>query len=111
MQKKGGNNWIKGYSDLAINEHLVDNIMQTEYLITVYGDLRDTFFEETLKSFMKWINRLAKRVYVDEVNVKIYNCYYKKSEYYKEINIDLSGHNQDFDDVQSWIYRLKNSIR
>ena len=55
--------------------------MEEDYLLTLVGNLRDREFEETYREFQKWIIRLAKRVGVDEICVKIW------AEYGKEIII------------------------
>lgn len=44
---------------------------QDDYLIIVNGSLRDRMFEETLKEFNKWLCRLAKRVWVENIVVEI----------------------------------------
>lgn len=46
--------------------------MQDEYILVVDAALRDRWFEETFKEFVKWICRLSKRVIVYDVNVKIW---------------------------------------
>lgn len=51
--------------------------MQDEYILVVDGSLRDREFEETFRAFQKWLIRLAKRVSVQSVLVKIYD--YNKS--------------------------------
>ena len=50
-----------------------DGWMRTQdtYFLVLEADLRDRFFEETLREFNRWINRLAKRVFIDEIMVKI----------------------------------------
>ena len=45
--------------------------MQSNYFLVVEGDLRDRSFKEGLKSFITWLCRLAKRVMVMEINVRI----------------------------------------
>ena len=47
--------------------------MQDEYILVVDGSLRDRQFEETFREFQKWLIRLAKRVSVQSVFVKIYD--------------------------------------
>lgn len=42
-----------------------------EYLIIVYGSFRDRVFERTYREFIKWLTRLAKRVSIEDVLVKI----------------------------------------
>lgn len=44
---------------------------QDEYILVVEGDFRDRFFNDTHKEFVKWLCRLAKRVYVCSVLVNI----------------------------------------
>ena len=41
---------------------------QSSYFIIVDGALRDTYFEDTLKSFMNWFCRLAKRLGVEDIS-------------------------------------------
>ena len=41
------------------------------YYLTIFGDFRDRMFNQTFREFEKWLCRLSKRVYVDEVNVTI----------------------------------------
>ena len=44
---------------------------QTEYLIVVEARLCDRVFEGTLREFNKWINRLAKRLWITDTLVKV----------------------------------------
>ena len=45
--------------------------MQDRYTLTLHAALRDRFLEQTIKEFMKWLCRLAKRIRVDSVLVRI----------------------------------------
>jgi len=45
--------------------------MQTQYLLTLDAHLRDTVFEDTFRNFQKWLCRLAKRVSVLDLLIKI----------------------------------------
>ena len=45
--------------------------VQSEYILVVDGSLRDRNLPETKKEFMKWLCRLAKRVWVREILVTI----------------------------------------
>lgn len=56
--------------------------MQDEYILVVDGSLRDRDFEETFRSFQKWLIRLAKRISVRSVFVKIWD--YSKSKIIQE---------------------------
>lgn len=51
--------------------------VQDEYILVVDGFLRDREFEQTYKEFQNWLCRLAKRVDVGDVLVKV--CGYEKS--------------------------------
>lgn len=51
--------------------------VQDEYMLVVDGALRDRDFEDTLRTFQKWLIRLSKRVSVASVLVKI-NDYNKQ---------------------------------
>ena len=44
---------------------------QSEYRILLDGALRDTCFEDTLRSFSKWMDRLSKRVWVNDMLVRV----------------------------------------
>ena len=45
--------------------------MQNQYILAVDASLRDRYFNETFREFMKWLCRLSKRVYVESVLVRI----------------------------------------
>ncbi len=45
--------------------------MQDKYIIVVDGSLRDTKFEEAIRAFQNWLCRLAKRIVVQDVFVRI----------------------------------------
>lgn len=44
---------------------------QSHYSVVLQGSLRDRYFEETLIELNKWLNRLAKRVDVEDILVKL----------------------------------------
>lgn len=44
---------------------------QDNYIITIEGHFRDREFDETYRSFIKWLTRLAKRVWVNSCLVRI----------------------------------------
>ena len=50
-------------------QHWVDS--EAEYKLIITGKLRDRYFSDTYKEFMKWLIRLAKRVWVTGVLVRI----------------------------------------
>lgn len=45
--------------------------MQRNYLLIVEGNLRDRLLEQTKREFLKWLCRLAKRVFVEDILVRI----------------------------------------
>lgn len=55
---------------------------QDEYMIVVDASLRDREFEETLKEFNNWLCRLAKRVEIEDILVKVKG--YEKEHIFKE---------------------------
>lgn len=59
---------------------------QREYILTVNAALRDRMFNQTFKEFNKWLNRLAKRVSVTDVLVRIYD--YGKEYLFNNMGID-----------------------
>lgn len=44
---------------------------QDEYFLVLEGDLRDRMYEDTFKELNKWINRLAKRVEIHDILVRL----------------------------------------
>lgn len=44
---------------------------QDEYILVVNGAFRDREFDQTYREFMKWLCRLGKRIYIDDVLVEI----------------------------------------
>ena len=46
--------------------------LQSHYLITVRGQLRDRHVELTHRELLRWLVRLAKRVYIDEVTISVF---------------------------------------
>ena len=58
------------------DSNLLDNgwmHIYSGYLLIVDAELRDRYFEETKKAFLKWLCRLSKRLYVSDICVKIYD--------------------------------------
>lgn len=45
--------------------------IQSTYMLIISGDLRDRLFEETLRELSNFLNRLAKRIYVTDILVKL----------------------------------------
>ena len=69
--------------------------MEEDYLLTLVGNLRDREIEETFKEFQKWLTRLAKRIIIDEICVKIY-------AYEREIIISDANPYSDMFEWPSW---------
>ena len=44
---------------------------QTQYILTLYGNLRDTVFSETVRSLSKFLTRLSKRVPVHDIFIRV----------------------------------------
>lgn len=45
--------------------------IQSKYILVVDGNLRDRMFDQTFREFQKWLCRLAKRVWVEDVMVEV----------------------------------------
>ena len=79
--KKYGHNVSSSFDDfgnIIIRNNNTDdddcyNNFQTKYILVLEGDLRDREFEETKRSFMKWLIRLAKRAYIIDILVKVWS--------------------------------------
>jgi len=82
IQKNGHNSNSScdefGYATNNLNDSYRDKSrrygwlrIQDEYILVVQGSFRDRMFEQTLKEFNKWIDRLAKRISVEDVLVEI----------------------------------------
>ena len=65
------------------------------YILTVDGHLRDRTFSETVREFMKWIDRLAKRLSIDDILIKI-------STYGDQLVIDNADKFIDMIEYPSW---------
>lgn len=48
-------------------------VIKNDYALYINGSLRDRKFNDTLKEFYKWMNRLSKRLMVFDALVKIYD--------------------------------------
>lgn len=96
---------------------------QTQYILVVDGDLRDTKFEETYKNFQNWICRLAKRIKVLKIQVMIKDDYFKNckkeckkefitnDDYYYNMFVRPTYNNND-DEEENWCeYLMWNSPR
>lgn len=44
---------------------------QDYYIVVLEASLRDTFYEDTLRAFVKWLDRLSKRVLVTDMLVRV----------------------------------------
>lgn len=79
IQKKGhssicSHDEFGQYSNLGNGERYGKHscfAIQDKYIIVVDAALRDREFSRTLREFLNWMNRLAKRVLVDDVLVEI----------------------------------------
>lgn len=60
IDRYGGHNYEKGWLEV-----------QSQYILVVNGNFRDRMFEETFREFMKWLCRLAKRVLLEDILVRI----------------------------------------
>ena len=68
-----------GYNEWSNRDELGNRVQdfktQSQYFLVIDGNLRDRRYEDTFKELNKFLNRLAKRLIVDSVYVKL-NDYY-----------------------------------
>ena len=84
-------------SNLGTDEYGYFNI-QTEYLITVNGSLRDTEYKEIIRTFVQWLTRLAKRIMVENVLVEIYDTFDEN----RYVIHDHDKFEQMYEDENNW---------
>lgn len=70
VQRAGYNHWSSHDEFGAWIPHQ-DYKMQDEYFLIIEASLRDRTFDETKLELNKWLNRLAKRVGVEEILVRL----------------------------------------
>ena len=58
---------------------------QELYIVVLEGLLRDTVYEDTLRAFVNWMNRLSKRVRVEDMLVRVWGQKRTWGEYGKRI--------------------------
>ena len=71
--------------------------MDSDYLLTLSGNLRDREFDETFKELQRWLIRLAKRVPIYDLCIKLYAEYGNKTYV-----IDNGDSYFDMWEVPSW---------
>lgn len=75
---------------------------QSHYLIVLEASLRDRWYEDTLREFNKWLVRLAKRIGVDDILVRV-SGYSKKDYSHREtIFKDAESYDKMFE-KPSWV--------
>ena len=84
--------------DVAYDDERKDR-MQTKYLITIEGDFRDRYYEQTYKEFMHWLTVLAKRTLIDTCLVSLIG-YTEDGEYKKTVINPINLH--DLFEWPSW---------
>lgn len=74
VQKAG---WNSSCSDNEFGQWIPhkDRHTQSKYILVLEAALRDRAFDETKRELNNWLNRLAKRVGVSELLVRLYDCY------------------------------------
>ena len=63
-----------GYKDYRGNDRSAGEI-QSEYYLILSADLRDRTYKRTFKEFMNWLCRLSKRVWVQDILIRIIDEY------------------------------------
>lgn len=87
--------------DTFIQEYPHDMEMQSQYMITVCGSLRDRKFSQTYREVVRWLTRLSKRIDVEDVLIKVYDPYENESI--------ITDKNNTFSDMYEWGSWCKDS--
>lgn len=75
-QCEGYNTWRSHDEfDVCVPEPSHSKDLQSVYLLTVHGCLRDKRYKETYREFINWLTRLSKRIRVEDVFVKVFDHY------------------------------------
>ena len=68
---------VRAYGhDMRSNRDELDNLSldfktQSRYFLVLDGNLRDRYYEDTFKELNKFLNRLAKRIYIESMYVNL----------------------------------------
>ncbi len=92
--QKAGHNHSSNCDEFGMRTNLSERgwwEQQSEYIVVLEAYLRDTYFDDTLKAFCKWLNRLSKRVYLEDILVKVTGR-----------NPDYTWHEKLFTDPSPW---------
>lgn len=75
--QKAGHNSSSSHDEFGVAAyHKVPGSLireQTDYMLVIEASLRDRMFDETLRELNKWLNRLAKRVGISELLVRLHD--------------------------------------
>jgi len=91
------NNLVNRYGQHDYEKGWLD--IQRKYILVVNGSFRDREFDETFREFMKWLCRLAKRVSVNDILVRIQG--YDK-EYVINDNCHYDSPYSQMEEYPSW---------
>lgn len=69
---------------------------QNLYLLSIEGHLRDRYFKDTVKDFMPWLTRLAKRIVISDISITIY-------DYNNRLNITNPEPYYQMNENPSWV--------
>ena len=73
--------------------------IQSEYILVVNGSFRDREFNETFREFMNWLCRLAKRVSINNILVRIQGW---DKQYIINDNCDWNSPYSQMEEYPSW---------
>ena len=73
--------------------------IQREYILVVNGSFRDRVFDETFREFMNWLCRLAKRVSINNILVRIQGW---DKQYVINDNCDCDSPYSQMEEYPSW---------
>lgn len=98
IKSHGSNSW-SNFDELG---RPCDFEYQDNYIVVLEGNLRDRFFEQTKKEFIKWLSRLSKRVLVNSGVINVSGLSANSFEH-KSMNISFSNHDDNpWHDMFEW---------
>lgn len=94
VQRSGYSSWssVNEFDEPLSKE---DRREQDNYILVIDAQLRDRVYYETFKEFNKWLNRLAKRLWIKDICVKLYDDYPGQTHMYTDPE-PYAGMQEDF---------------
>lgn len=87
------------FGEFTYRRHSYPDIYE-QYMVVIDGSFRDRYFEETKRELNKFLNRLAKRVYMNDILVEMHGFDY--GGYQKKLIISNAEPYKQMEEGPSW---------